>query len=92
MLEQSKCIASMDFMNDWKTWRETLKDNIAKARNLGVSDETIKAMATKVGDYLAENVCTGTKEEEILKELWDVGSPEERKMLASMIFKAVTEH
>ncbi|EGJ49837.1 DUF3243 domain-containing protein [Desulfocurvibacter africanus] len=90
MQEQSKCIASMDFVNDWKTWRETLSDNIGRARSLGVSEDTIKSMAVRVGNYLSENVCPGTKEEQVLKELWDVGSPEERKCLASMIFKSVT--
>lgn len=94
MMEQSKCIASMDFVNDWKTWRETLSDNISRARSLGVSEEIIKSMAVKVGNYLSENVCPGTKEEQVLKDLWDVGTPEERKCLASMIFKSVsgTEH
>ena len=90
MMETAKCIASMDFVNDWKTWRETLSDNISKARSLGVSDEIIKTMAIKVGSYLSENVCPGTKEEQVLKDLWDVGTQEERKALASMIFKSVT--
>jgi hypothetical protein len=84
-----KCVAAMDFIKDWKTWRETLKDGIQQARKLGVSDETIQSLATKVGDFLAAKVCPATKEEELLKEMWDVGTPDERKVLATLIFKMV---
>jgi hypothetical protein len=56
---------------------------------LGVSDETIQNMATKVGHFLVAKVCPATKEEELLKELWNVGTPDERKVLATLIFKLV---
>ncbi len=88
-MERMKCVAAMDFIKDWKTWRETLKDGIQQARKLGVSDETIQSLATKVGDFLAAKVCPATKEEELLKEMWDVGTPDERKVLATLIFKMV---
>jgi hypothetical protein len=88
-MERMKCIAAMDFIKDWSTWRDTLHEGIQSARKLGVSDEKIQALATKVGDFLAEKVCPATKEEELLKELWDVGTPDERKVLATLIFKMV---
>jgi hypothetical protein len=34
-----------------------------------------------VGDFLVEKVCPATKEEELLKEMWNVGTPDERKVL-----------
>jgi len=86
-VEKEKCLQAMDFLKDWKTWRETLGDSIAAARKFGVSDETIKQMSVKMGDFLAEKVCPATKEEELLKEMWDVGTPEERKTIATLIFK-----
>jgi hypothetical protein len=79
----------MDFMKDWKTWRETLSDGIEQARKFGVSDETIKKMSVRVGDFLAEKVCPATKEEELLKEMWDAATPEERKTIAGLMFKMV---
>ncbi|MEN6315072.1 MAG: DUF3243 family protein [Clostridiaceae bacterium] len=54
-----------------------------------MSDEDIKAWAVKIGDYLSKKVCAGTAEEALLKELWDVASPEERKTLGNLIFKLV---
>jgi sulfur relay (sulfurtransferase) DsrC/TusE family protein len=88
-MEKEKCLQAMDFLKDWKTWRETLGDSIAAARKFGVSDETIKQMSVKMGDFLAEKVCPATKEEELLKEMWDVATPEERKTIAGLIFKMV---
>jgi len=88
-MDKAKVCAAMDFVKDWSTWRATLKEGIQKARTLGVSDEKIQDMAVKVGDFLATKVCAATKEEELLKELWDAGTPDERRTLAMLIFKVV---
>lgn len=88
-MERDKCLQAMDFLKDWKTWRESLGEAISAARKFGVSDDTIKKMSTKVGDFLSEKVCPATKEEELLKEMWDAASPDERKTIAGLIFKMV---
>jgi hypothetical protein len=67
----------------------TLKEGIQAARKMGVSDETIQNMAARVGDFMVQKVCPATKEEELLKELWNAGTPEERKVLATLILKLV---
>jgi hypothetical protein len=76
-------------MKDWKTWRASLKDAIAQGKKYGLSDDEIKSWAVEVGDYLAKNVCAGTAEEALLKELWDIATPDERKTLGALIFKLV---
>jgi hypothetical protein len=85
-----KCINALDFTKDWGTWRETLQEGIATARGIGIPDEEIKDMAVRLGDFLAEKVCPATKEEELIKELWTVATPEERKVLANVIFRMLT--
>jgi hypothetical protein len=85
-----KCINALDFTKDWTTWRETLRDSIATARGIGIPDEDIKDMAVRLGDFLAEKVCPATKEEELIKEIWTVADPEERKVLASVIFRMLS--
>ena len=88
-MERFKCLSALDYVKDWDTWRKTLKEGIAEARKFGVSDETIKTMAVKMGDFLASKVCPQTKEEELLKQMWDVATPEERKVVATLMFKMV---
>jgi len=89
MEQQTKCLDAMDFMKDWTEWRSTLKEAIGEARKLGVSDDVIKDLSVGMGDFLATKVCPATKEEELLKEMWDKASPEERRTLAGLIFKMV---
>jgi len=86
---KNECILAMDFMKDWTTWRASLKDAIAQGRKYGLTDDEIKNWAVEVGDLLAQKVCPGTPEEALLKELWDVATPEERKTLGTLIFKLV---
>jgi len=88
-MERFKCLSALDYVKDWDTWRKTLKEGVAEARKFGVSDETIKTMAVKMGDFLASKVCPQTKEEELLKQMWDVATPEERKVIATLMFKMV---
>lgn len=88
-MERFKCLSALDYVKDWDTWRNTLKEGIAEARKFGVSDETIKSMAVKIGDFLASKVCPQTKEEELLKQMWDIATPEERKVIATLMFKMV---
>ena len=88
-MDELKCVNALDFVGDWNQWRNTLKQGIQQARKLGVSEETIQNMAAKVGDFLVAKVCPATKEEELLKDLWNVGTPDERKVLATLIFKLV---
>lgn len=83
----TKCINALDFTKDWTTWRQTLQDSIATARGIGIPDEDIKDMAVRLGDFLAEKVCPATPEEELIKEIWTVAEPEERKVLANIIFR-----
>ena len=85
--ENTKCLNAMDFVKDWNDWRKNLKDAIQRGRSMGMSEEMIKKLSVKVGDFLAEKVCPATKEEELMKEMWDIASPEERKVLATLIFK-----
>ena len=87
--EKERCIEGMDFMKGWVQWGATLKQAIEQGRKMGLSDETIQSLSANVGDFLATKVCPAAKEEELLKEMWDVASPDERKMLASIIFRMV---
>jgi len=87
--EAAKCINALDFTKDWDTWRDTLREGIATARGLGISDADIKDIAVRLGDFLAEKVCPASKEEELLRELWSVATPEERRTLANLVFKTL---
>jgi hypothetical protein len=83
----TKCINALDFTQDWASWRDTLKEGIATARGMGIPDKEIKDIAVRLGDFLAEKVCPATKEEELIKDMWTVADPEERKVIANVIFR-----
>ena len=86
-MDRFKCLSALDYMKDWNTWRKTLKEGIAEAKKLGVSDETIQNLGVKIGSFLAEKVCPQTKEEQLLKEMWEIATIEERKTIATLMFK-----
>ncbi|MFB6215202.1 MAG: DUF3243 family protein [Candidatus Bipolaricaulia bacterium] len=52
-----------------------------------MSQEQMENLATQIGDFLAENVCPETPEEELLQEMWNVADPEERETIARLLVK-----
>ncbi len=74
-------------MKDWNAWRATIRDAIAQARKLGLSDKRIQDLSERFINFLAEKVCPATPEEELLKEMWNTAAPDERKALVAILFK-----
>ncbi|NYT00515.1 MAG: DUF3243 domain-containing protein [Methanocellales archaeon] len=87
MKEAKKCIDAMDYVKDWATWTGHLKTAINQGRKFGMSDETIRRLSVKVGDFLANRVCPATPEEQLMIDMWSVATPDERKTLATIMFK-----
>jgi hypothetical protein len=54
-------------LKDRPTWRDDVKERIAVAHKFGVPDETVRAIATKVGEFLGKKACPTTEEEKLLR-------------------------
>lgn len=82
-----QCINMIDYLGDWTEWRNNLRRAVSVGKKVGMSEGEIEALATQIGDFLAEKVCPATPEEELLKEMWAAAAPEERKMIAGLMVK-----
>ncbi len=82
-------LKGFDGVKDWATWRTSVKERIAVGHRFGLSDETIRAIGVKIGDYLAETIFPTTHEEELLRQMWKVATPEEKSVIATLVFKIV---
>jgi len=82
-----KCINLMDYVGNWGEWRNNLSQAVSAGKKAGMSKEQMEKLATQIGDFLAKNVCPETPEEELLKEMWNTASPDERKTIAGLLVK-----
>ncbi len=82
-----QCINLIEYVGDWAEWRSNLRRAVKVGKKVGMSEEEIEALATQIGDFLAEKVCPATPEEELLKEMWNVASPDERRVIAGLMVK-----
>ncbi len=78
-------------LDSFEQWKEYLSGNVNIARSTGASEQTIVEVATRMGDFLANKVDPANREQRLLKELWDKGDDSERKALAKMITKMVSD-
>jgi hypothetical protein len=73
----------------FERWKEFLGERVEQAEHAGMSDETVTKLAFQIGEFLSDKVDPENKEERILKELWDSGDEQERKVLAKLMVKLV---
>ena len=52
-------------------------------------DKLIEVASVKVGDFLSKRICAESPEEALIKDLWEVADPEERKTLGKLLFKVM---
>ncbi len=86
-MESTKKLPGFDYGEDWATWRANIRKRISVAHRFGVPDETLKGIAVKVGDFLARKSRSATEEERLLKEMWSVATPDERRTIATLMLK-----
>ncbi|WAH37926.1 DUF3243 domain-containing protein [Alicyclobacillus dauci] len=77
----------MSVLGSFDNWREFLGEHVDKAQSMGLSEEQITNVASKMGDFLADRVDPKNDEQRLLKEMWDCGNDEERRAIASIMVK-----
>ncbi|GKS09957.1 DUF3243 domain-containing protein [Paenibacillus chitinolyticus] len=72
-------------------WKEFLAERVDQAERVGLNDEKISNLAFQIGEFLSDKVDPENREERLLKELWDAGDENERKVMARLMVKLVNK-
>jgi len=88
-MADERSLRGVERVKDRPTWRDDVKERIVVAHKFGIPDETVRAIATKVGEFLAKKVCPTTEEEKLLKEMWKVATRDEKKTITTLIIRMV---
>jgi hypothetical protein len=73
----------------WHQWKKMLHKAVNAAENVGVSDEHISELALRLGDFLANKIDPGNREQRLLNELWNEAGEDEKKVLTRLIIRMV---
>lgn len=82
-------LKNVDMISDWDKWKQTLGSAVNIGQKLGMSENTIDNIGTKVGDLLNANVDPENREQRVLQELWRSGDDHDRKTLTKMLVNMV---
>ena len=77
----------MNVMENFDRWKEFLGEQVDKAKSMGVSQEKMADVATKMGDFLANKVDPKNPQERLLKQMWDSSSEDEQHTIARVMVK-----
>ena len=91
MEEGATCLSGGDFIKNWDQWKKTVGEAIKTARKLGMPDKAIEVASVKVGEFLASRICAESPEEKLIKELWDAGDANDRKVLGKLLFRVMDQ-
>ncbi|MDF2592818.1 MAG: hypothetical protein K0S75_2284 [Clostridia bacterium] len=82
-------LKNIDMISDWDKWKQTLGSAVNIGQKIGLSENTIDTIGTKVGDLLNANVDPENREQRVLQELWRSGNDDDRKTLTKMLVNMV---
>ena len=80
-----------EILENFENFKQYLGGKVELGEKMGMSDERIAHLATKVGDYLSKKEEPRNREEHLLQELWKVGKKDEQHMLAHMLVRMVKQ-
>ena len=76
-------------VNNWDKWKKTLHNIISVSETVGLSEDTISKIGSKVGEFLVSNVDPENREQRLLKEFFEVANKEEQATLTRVIIKMI---
>ena len=79
----------INILNDFDKWKKTLYNAISMGETVGLSEDTITNLGTKIGEFLASNVDPENPQQRLLKELFEVSNKEEKETLTAVIIKMI---
>ncbi len=74
-----------------REFKSVLIRAVGLGKGIGLSDDTIASLASRLGDFLARFADPADREQRVLKELWDVADEHEQRTLARLIAKMISE-
>lgn len=78
---------NMQVLENFDRWKEFLGEQVDRAQAMGMSDDKIATVATKMGDFLASKIDPKNAQERLLKQMWEASSEDEQHTLARVMVK-----
>ena len=79
----------LERFDDWDKWKQTIAQAVDIGEKIGLEDETIVNIGSKLGSFLGKKVDPENREQRVIKELWDVANEEEQKSLTTILVRMV---
>lgn len=79
-------------IEDFDKWKKTLYNLVSMGEKVGLSEDTITNLGSKIGEFLASNVDPENREQRLLKEFFEVANEKEKEILTSLIIKMIQKN
>ena len=66
-----------------------LKENLTGSKHFNWQDEAVQNIASHLNALLDKKICSGTPGEDVIKQMWDISTADERRTLATVLLRLV---
>ncbi|MCF8566185.1 DUF3243 domain-containing protein [Alicyclobacillus tolerans] len=77
----------MHVLENFDRWKEFLGEQVDKAQAMGMSNDRIADVATKMGHFLSDKVDPKNAQERLLKQMWDISDENEQRTIAGIMVR-----
>ncbi|UOF92654.1 DUF3243 domain-containing protein [Fodinisporobacter ferrooxydans] len=77
-------------LENFDKWKEFLGNRVEAAQSAGMNTDKIADVAYQIGGFLSDKVDPKNSQERLLKQMWEVSSPEDRHALARTMVNLVS--
>lgn len=78
-------MSELDFFNDWDNWKNAINESSKMTQKIGKSE----VASAKVSAFFARRLYVEGTDDGLLKDLWNVATPQERKALGELLFRVI---
>jgi hypothetical protein len=87
----TSCLSQADFDFDWDQWISIVDQATKTTEKIGFPDKTLEIDSAKVNGFITDRLLVESHEKSLIKDLWTIATPGERKIMGELLFKIMDE-
>ena len=91
MKVMTNCLSQRDFLVDWDQWISKVDQAAKTTDKITFPDKSLEINSVKVSKFLTERLLVESQEKSLIKDLWNVATPGERKIIGELLFRIMDE-
>ncbi len=83
----TNCLSQGDFLVDWDQWISKVDQAAKTTDKITFPDKSLEIDSKKASQFLSGRLLVVSQENSLIKDLWNIATPGERKVIGEILFR-----